>query len=95
MARRLGVPVFERAAVLTAIHLAAFAIKSGAGNDPSEPVAINADGSTWYKTRAIPFAETVARELDDMLVQRRNIHYAITPQVEDSPMVGAAIAALL
>ena len=95
VARRLGVPVFERAAVLTAIHLAAFVLKSGAGNDPAEPVAINADGSTWYKTRAIPFAETVARELDDMLVQRRNVHYAITPQVEDSPMVGAAIAALL
>ena len=95
MARRLGLPVFERAAVLTAIHLAAFAIKSGGGNDPAEPVAINADGSTYYKTRAIPFDETVRRELDDMLVKRRNIHYAIVPQVEDSPMVGAAIAAML
>ena len=95
VARRLGIPVFERAAVLTAVHLAAFVIKSGEGNDPSAPVAINADGSTWYKTRAIPFADTVKRELDDMLVKRRNIHYAITPQVEDAPMVGAAIAALL
>jgi hexokinase len=95
VARRLGIPVFERAAVLTAVHLAAFVIKSGEGNDPASPVAINADGSTWYKTRAIPFADTVKRELDDMLVKRRNIHYAITPQVEDAPMVGAAIAALL
>ena len=51
--------------------------------------------STWYKTRAIPFAETVKKELDDMLVKRRNIHYCITPQVEDAPMVGAAIAAML
>ena len=95
MARRLGVPVFERAAVLTAIHLAAFCIKSGEGADPSAPIAINADGSTYYKTRSIPFAETVKRELDDMLVRRRNIHYCITPQVEDAPMVGAAIAAML
>ena len=95
MARRLGVPVFERAAVLTAIHLAAFCIKSGDGAEPSAPIAINADGSTYYKTRAIPFAETVRRELDDMLVRRRNIHYCITPQVEDAPMVGAAIAAML
>ena len=95
MARRLGVPVFERAAVLTAIHLAAFCIKSGEGADPSAPIAINADGSTYYKTRAIPFADTVRRELDDMLVRRRNIHYCITPQVEDAPMVGAAIAAML
>ncbi len=95
MARRLGLPVFERAAVLTAIHLAAFVIKSGEGEDAAAPVAINADGSTYYKTRAIPFDETVRRELDEMLVKRRNIHYAITPQVEDAPMVGAAIAAML
>ena len=95
MARRLGIPVFERAAALTAIHLAAFCIKSGEGADASAPIAINADGSTYYKTRAIPFAETVKRELDDMLVRRRNIHYCITPQVDDAPMVGAAIAAML
>lgn len=95
MARRLGIPVFERAAVLTAIHLAAFVIKSGEGLEAAAPVAINADGSTYYKTRAIPFAETVVQEMDDMLVKRRNIHYAITPQVDDAPMVGAGIAAML
>ena len=95
MARRLGIPVFERAAVLTAIHLAAFCIKSGEGADDSAPIAINADGSTYYKTRAIPLADTVKKELDDMLVQRRNIHYCITPRVADAPMVGAAIAAML
>ena len=95
MAKRLGLPVFERAAVLTAVQLAAFVIKSGEGCEASAPVAINADGSTYYKTRAIPFDATVRRELDEMLVQHRNIHYAITPQVEDAPMVGAAIAAML
>ena len=95
MARRLGIPVFERAAVLTAVHLAAFVIKSGEGADATAPVAINADGSTYYKTRAIPFDGTVRKELDEMLVRRRNIHYAITPQVDDAPMVGAAIAAML
>ncbi len=95
MARRLGLPVFERAAVLTAVHLAAFVIKSGEGDDPSAPVAINADGLTYYKTRAIPFAETVTKELDELLVRRRNIHYAITPQVDDAPMVGAGIVAML
>ena len=95
MARRLGLPVFERAAVLTAVHLAAFVIKTGAGESAASPVAINADGSTYYKTRAIPFAETVKRELDDLLVARRNVHYEITPQVDDAPMVGAGIAAML
>ncbi len=95
MARRLGIPVFERAAVLTAVHLAAFAIKSGEGIDASAPIAINADGSTYYKTRAVPFAAMVGRELDAMLTRDRNIHYEITPQVDDAPMVGAAIAAML
>lgn len=95
MARRLGIPVFERAAVLTAVQLAAFVIKSGEGVDASAPVAINADGSTYYKTRAVPFADMVRRELDAMLVRDRNIHYAITPQVDDAPMVGAGIAAML
>lgn len=95
VARRLGIPVFERAVVLTAIQLAAFVIKSGEGTDASAPVAINADGSTYYKTRAVPFADDVRRELDEMLVRDRNIHYTITPQVDDAPMVGAGIAAML
>ena len=95
IARRLGLPVFERAAVLTAVQLAAFVIKSGGGTDATAPVAINADGSTYYKTRAVPFADAVRRELDALLVKSRNIHYVITPQVEDAPMVGAAIAAML
>lgn len=95
MARRLGLPVFERAAVLTAVHLAAFVIKTGEGASSAAPVAISVDGSTYYKTRAIPFDETVRRELDDILVKRRNVHYEITPQVDDAPMVGAGIAAML
>lgn len=93
MARRLALPVFERAVVLTAVHLAAFCIKSGEGIDA--PIAICADGSTWYKTRSVKFAESVKRELDDMLIRRRNIAYEFTAQVEDAPMVGAAIAAIM
>ena len=95
MAKRLGLTVLERAAVLTAIHLAAFIIKSGEGNESGSPVAISVDGSTYYKTRSIPFADTVKRVLDDILVNRRNIHFEITEHLEDAPMVGAAIAALM
>jgi len=95
IARRLGVPVFERAAVLTAVHLAAFCIKSGEGADPSMPIAICADGSTYYKTRTVSVDTQVRRELDEMLVTRRNIHYEIVPQIDDAPMVGAGIAAML
>lgn len=93
MARRLGLPVFERAVALTAVHLAAFCIKSGEGVDA--PIAICVDGSTWYKTRAVSFAAGVKRELDDLLVRRRNIAYEIMPEIADAPMVGAAIAAIM
>ena len=93
MARRLGIPVFERSAILTAIHLAAFILKTGGGTDPAAPVCVNVDGSTYYKTRAIDFKGTVKRELDAILGPR-NVSYAITG-VDDAPMVGAAVAALL
>lgn len=93
MARRLGLPVFERAVTLTAVHLAAFCIKSGEGVDA--PIAICVDGSTWYKTRSVSFAAGVKRELDDLLVRRRNISYEIMPEIADAPMVGAAIAAIM
>ncbi len=94
-ARRLVLPIFERAATLSAVHLAAFAIKSGKGFEETSPIAINIDGSTYYKTEVISFAEIIHRELDELLVRQRNIHYTITPKIEDAPMVGAAIASYL
>ena len=95
IARRLTLPVYERAAVLAAVQLAAFAIKSGEGATSEAPIAVNIDGSTYYRTRSISFAATVKKELDAMLVKQRNIHYEIVPQVADAPMVGAGIAAML
>ena len=94
LAVRFALPVFERAATLAALELAAFAIKSGGGYDASEPVAICIDGSTYYKTDCIDFAGMVKHELDEMLVHQRNVHYEIVPKVDDAPMYGAAIAAL-
>ena len=93
-ARRLATPVFERAAILTAIHLAAFIVKTGGGTDPSAPVCVCIDGSTYYKTRAVSFPEIVQKELDAML-KPRNISFALTVCPDDAPMVGAAVAALL
>lgn len=95
LARRFALPVFERAATLAAVELAAFVIQSGEGIDETEPVAICIDGSTYYKTQAIDFPKAVKRELDDMLTRRRNVHYEIVPKVEDAPMIGAAIAAMI
>ena len=94
MARRLATPVFERAAILTAVHLAAFILKTGGGTDPSAPVCVCIDGSTYYKTRVVSFPEIVQKELDAMLAQR-NIAFALTVCPDDAPMIGAAVAALL
>jgi hexokinase len=93
-ARRLTTPVFERAAILTAIHLAAFIVKTGCGTDSNEPVCVCIDGSTYYKTRAINFPEVVKAELDAFLGPR-NITFALTLCPDNAPMVGAAVAALL
>ena len=94
MARRLATPVFERAAILTAIHLAAFIIKTGGGTDRYAPVSVCIDGSTYYKTRVVSFPEIVTKELDEMLGPR-NIFYSLTVCPDNAPMVGAGVAALL
>lgn len=93
-ARRLAIPVFERAAILTAIHLAAFIVKTGGGSDSSAPVCVCIDGSTYYKTRSVSFPEIVQKELDQMLGPR-NISFALIECPNNAPMVGAAVAALL
>ena len=94
MARRLATPVFERAAILTAIHLAAFIVKTGGGSDKGAPVCVCVDGSTYHKTRAVSFPEIVQRELDQMLGPR-NVSFALTVCPDNAPLVGAAVAALL
>jgi len=94
LARRLATPVFERAAILTAIHLAAFVVKTGCGTDPKAPVCVCVDGSTYYKTRVVSFPKIVQAEMDQMLGPR-NISFALTVCPDDAPMIGAAVAALL
>ena len=93
-ARRLATPVFERAAILTAIHLAAFIIKTGGGTNREAPVCVCIDGSTYYKTRTVSFPKIVQAELDAMLGPR-NIAFELAVCPDDAPMVGAAVAVLL
>lgn len=94
LARRLATPVFTRAAILTAIHLAAFIVKTGGGTTATAPVCVCIDGSTYYKTRAVSFPKIVQRELEQMLGPR-NISFELAVCPDDAPMVGAAVAVLL
>lgn len=77
-----------RAANLTGIHLAAFLRRCLPSDDP---VLITADGSTFYKTRSVDFRAVAERELG-LLVPGRAYEFA---RVDEAPMVGAAITALM
>lgn len=82
--------VVDRAALLTAVNICAAVVKSGCGQEAEHPVCINIDGSTYYKTYGL--AEKAQRYLSDMLKQR-GLHIRCI-QVDDAPVVGAAIAGL-
>ncbi|MDD3276748.1 MAG: hypothetical protein PHP93_06845 [Kiritimatiellales bacterium] len=82
--------VVDRAALLTAVNILAAVVKSGAGRDAALPVCVNIDGSTYYKT--FQLADKVQAHLKTML-EKRGLHIRCI-QVEDAPVVGAAIAGL-
>ncbi|MDD3162675.1 MAG: hexokinase [Sphaerochaetaceae bacterium] len=80
-----------RSAKLTACNLAAAIIKSGHGMDPCHPVCINADGTTLYKTLNLKrYADFY---LHQFLTQKLGIYFDFV-NIKDSPVIGAAIAAL-
>lgn len=93
LAAELLRPLFERAAKLTATNIAATVIKTGQGHDPNRPVAINIDGSTFYKTKTLDFPEWTACLIDEALKRRGIFHERL--KIDDSPTLGAAVAGLM
>lgn len=90
MARELATSVFRRAANLTAAHLAAFLRRTAPAN-AQKPVVITADGSTFWKTKAVSFEKTLAESLAKMA----DIPPYRIVCVDEAPMVGAAVAACM
>ncbi len=83
--------LIERAARLSAVNLSAAVLKSGAGGDPSRPVCINADGTTFLKTHHLKkYTEEYLREY---LVEQHGRFYEMI-HVDNAPVLGAAIAGL-
>jgi hexokinase len=82
--------VVDRAALLTAVNISAAVVKSGAGQDPARPVCVNIDGSTYYKTHRL--SEQVQAHLA-VILGAHGLHTRCI-QVDDAPIVGAAIAGL-
>jgi hexokinase len=84
--------IIRRAAKLTALNLSATVLKSGAGKDPRHPVLINADGTTFYKTEKLEF---YTRLYLDTFLQQKHHRFVKIVQIDNSPIIGAAVAPLV
>jgi hexokinase len=91
IAYNLAERLVERAAKLSAVNLAAIALKSGAGRDPRGPVCVTADGTTFYELKGL--REKTLRFLEPFLLERFGVRCEFA-RVENAPMIGAAIAGL-
>lgn len=81
--------VVERSARYSAAMLAAAVIQSGEGKNPSCPVCILCDGTTFHKTHKI--AERTASYLEEILLNQRGLNFELI-SVENDITLGAAIA---
>ena len=81
----------ERAAKLAAINLSAMALKSGKGTDPTRPICIVAEGTTFYQMKTLK--SRVEFYLKQYLEDKRGIYTEIIA-VENATLIGAAIAGL-
>jgi hexokinase len=81
----------ERAAKITAINLSAMAIKSDHGTDPTRPICIVAEGTTFYQMKGLK--NHVEFYLKQYLENKRGIYTEIIG-VDNATLIGAAIAGL-
>lgn len=84
--------VFARSAKYVAILLAGFHLKLGVGQDPAKPLAVNMEGSTYYKSQTYQAKITANRKqyLEDQMG-----YYAEFLHTEDANLVGSALAAYM
>ena len=54
-------------------------------------IRVNADGSTFWKTACVPFVDIVRKTVDKLLGPRGFSCELL--QIDDAPLVGAALAA--
>ncbi len=83
--------LLERAAKMTAANLSSAAIKCEKGRDPSRPVCIVAEGTTFYHLMSL--RQKVEYYLKQYLVDGQGVYYHIAT-VENATLIGAAIAGL-
>jgi hexokinase len=83
--------LIERAAKLTAANLSSAAIKCDKGRDPTRPVCIVAEGTTFYHLTSL--RQKIEYYLKQYLVDGQGVYYQIAT-VENATLIGAAIAGL-
>lgn len=81
----------DRAARLTAINLSSIVLKTGKGKDPTKPVCIVAEGTTFYKFKSLK--SRVECYLREYLQDTRGLYTEIV-HIDNSTLLGAAIAGL-
>jgi len=81
----------ERAAKLVAVNIIAVLLKTEKGKDPTRPVCITAEGSTFYKLKN--FKQKLEYYLKVHLNDNLDTYYEFV-RVENSNLIGAAVAAL-
>lgn len=81
----------ERAAKLTAANLSAATLKSGKGADPTLPVCIVAEGTTFYQLKSLK--SRVEYYLKQYLEDAKH-RYVEPARIENATLLGAAIAGL-
>ncbi len=84
--------MMERAARLAAVNLASVVIKTGKGADPSLPVCITAEGTTFYKSKFV--RSKLEAYLKGYLNDKKNLYYEFV-KVENATLIGTAIAGLM
>lgn len=83
--------MIERAAKLTAINLSSVALASGKGRNPTRPICIVAEGTTFYHLTSL--RQRVEYYLKQYLVEKKNVFYQ-TINIDNATLIGAAIAGL-
>jgi len=84
--------MIERASKLVAANLAAVIIKSGKAKSAGKPVLMTIEGTTFYKLKN--FQEMFEKYLQEFLSGSNKRYYEIV-EVENSSLLGAAIAAIV
>lgn len=82
--------LLERAARLSAANLAASVLKGPTGSGPLSPTCLTIDGTTYY--RYYRFQCRVENILQPFLNAQNKFYRTV--QVDDAPLIGAAVAAL-